>query len=101
MDRSFNRGELISLFDLVFGRWHKRCGFPTTFATGSTNSLLFPGRVTDGPLLKLERVSKIPPESNPEAGEVEEGIVSGEQMLMTHQQAAELSEPRVGSLHDP
>src|SRR5664280_1410284 len=49
----------------------------------------------------LERVSKIPSESNPEAGEVEEGIVSGEQMLMTHQQAAELSEPGIGSFHDP
>ena len=49
----------------------------------------------------LERVSKIPPERNPEAGEVEEGAVGGEQMLMTNQQAAKLSEPRVGSLHDP
>ena len=48
----------MSLFDLVFGCWHKRCGFPTIFATGSTNSLLFPGRVTDGPLLKLGKIQR-------------------------------------------
>src|ERR1035441_3946880 len=49
----------------------------------------------------LERVSKIPPESNPKASEVEEGAVVGEQMLMTLQQAAKLPEPGIGSLHDP
>src|SRR5664280_1046913 len=53
------------------------------------------------PFRFLERVSKIPPESNPEAGEVEEGTVGGEQMLMTHQQATELTEPGIGSFHDP
>ena len=26
----FNRGGLMSLFDLVFGCWHKRCSFPIT-----------------------------------------------------------------------
>jgi hypothetical protein len=30
MDRSFNRGGCMSLFDLVFGCWHKRCSFPIT-----------------------------------------------------------------------
>src|ERR1035438_10515645 len=49
----------------------------------------------------LERVSKIPPERDPEASQVEEGTVGGEQMLMTHQQAAELTEPGIGSFHDP
>src|ERR1035438_6348824 len=51
--------------------------------------------------LCLERVSKIPPERDPEASQVEEGTVGGEQMLMTHQQAAELTEPGIGSFHDP
>jgi len=51
--------------------------------------------------VKIERVSRIPPHRDPEAGEVEEGVVGGEQMLMTNQQAAELAEPGVGSLHDP
>src|ERR1019366_5848099 len=49
----------------------------------------------------LERVSKISPESNPKASEVEEGAVVGEEMLMTHQQAAKLPAPGIGSLHDP
>jgi hypothetical protein len=30
MNHSFNRGGLMSLFDLVFGCWHKRCSFPIT-----------------------------------------------------------------------
>src|ERR1039458_9935292 len=51
--------------------------------------------------ISLERVSKIPPERDPEASQVEEGTVGGEQMLMTHQQAAELTEPGIGSFHDP
>jgi hypothetical protein len=46
----------------------------------------------------VERVSKIPPERNPEANEVKESAVGGEQMLMTNQQAAELTEPGMGSL---
>src|SRR5271165_3493468 len=49
----------------------------------------------------LERVSRTSPESDPEASEIEEGTVRGEQMLMTNQQSAELAEPCVGSLHDP
>jgi hypothetical protein len=40
-------------------------------------------------------------QGNPEASEIEEGAVSGEQMLMTDQQASELTKPCVGSLHDP
>src|ERR1035438_6192250 len=55
----------------------------------------------DFPDESLERVSKIPPERDPEASQVEEGTVGGEQMLMTHQQAAELTEPGIGSFHDP
>src|SRR5271169_3996136 len=51
--------------------------------------------------LLLERVSKIPPERNQEASEVKESAVGGKQMLMTNQQAAELSEPGMGSFHDP
>src|SRR5581483_1277613 len=47
------------------------------------------------------RVSKIPPKRDPEASEVEESVIGGEQMLMTNQQATELPEPGVGSLHDP
>ncbi|MFZ0760485.1 MAG: response regulator [Candidatus Sulfotelmatobacter sp.] len=38
---------------------------------------------------------------NPEASEIEEGTVSGEQELMTDQQTSELTKPCVGSLHDP
>jgi hypothetical protein len=49
----------------------------------------------------LEHVSKMPPERDPEAGQVKEGVVDGEQMFMTNQQAAKLSEPRIGSLHYP
>src|SRR5581483_6994663 len=49
----------------------------------------------------LQRVSKIPPQRDPEASEVEESVVGGDQMLMTNQQSAELAEPGVGSLHDP
>jgi hypothetical protein len=41
------------------------------------------------------------PQRNPEAREVEEGPIGGEQMLMAHQQAAKLTQPGVGSLHDP
>jgi hypothetical protein len=40
-------------------------------------------------------------QGNPEAGKVEEGAIAGEQMLMTHEQAAELTQPGVGSLDDP
>jgi len=43
----------------------------------------------------------MPPECDPEAGEVKEGVVNGEQMLVTNQQSAELPEPRIGSFHDP
>lgn len=49
----------------------------------------------------LERVSKMPPQRDPEAGQVEEGVVDGEQILMTNQESAKLSEPGIGSLHDP
>ena len=37
-------------------------------------------------------ISKMPPECDPEAREVAEGIVNGEQMLVTNQQSAELPE---------
>jgi hypothetical protein len=40
-------------------------------------------------------------QGNPEASEIEEGAVSGEQMLITDQQSSELTEPRIGSLHNP
>jgi hypothetical protein len=40
-------------------------------------------------------------QGNPEAREVEEGSISGEQMLMTDQQASELAKPGVGSFDDP
>ena len=40
-------------------------------------------------------------QGNPEAREVEEGAVSGEQMLMTNQQPTKLTKPGVGSLHNP
>jgi len=43
----------------------------------------------------------MPPERYPEAREVKEGVVNGEQMLVTNQQSAELPEPRIGSFHDP
>jgi len=49
----------------------------------------------------LEHVSKMPPECDPEAGEVKEGVVNGEQMLVTNQQSAKLPEPCIGSFHDP
>jgi len=39
-------------------------------------------------------------QGNPEASQIEEGAVSGEEMLMTDQQASELTEPRIGSLHN-
>jgi hypothetical protein len=48
----------------------------------------------------LEHVSKMPPECDPEAREVKEGI-NGEQMLVTIQQTAKLPEPCIGSFHDP
>src|ERR1035437_8792693 len=41
------------------------------------------------------------PERDPEAGEVKEGVVDGDQMLITNQQAAKLSESRIGSFYDP
>ena len=37
-----------------------------------------------GVLLWLELVSKMPPERYPEAGEVKEGVVNGEQMFVTN-----------------
>jgi len=43
----------------------------------------------------------MPPECDPEAGEVKEGVVNGEQMLVTNQQSAKLPEPCIGSFHDP
>jgi hypothetical protein len=43
----------------------------------------------------------MPPECDPEAREVKEGAVNGEQMLVTNQQSAKLSEPCVGSFHNP
>ena len=43
----------------------------------------------------------MPPECDPEAGEVKEGVLNGEQMLVTNQQSAELPEPCIGSFHDP
>ena len=49
----------------------------------------------------IELVSKMPPECDPETGEVKEGVVNGEQMLVTNQQSAKLSEPCVGSFHNP
>ena len=51
--------------------------------------------------MTLELVSKMPPERYPEAREVKEGVVNGEQMFVTDQQSAELPEPRIGSLYDP
>ena len=41
------------------------------------------------------------PQCNPETSKIEEGVIGGEQMLMTHKQSAELTKPRVGTLHDP
>src|SRR5208283_2739906 len=43
----------------------------------------------------------MPPECNPEAGKVKEGVVNGEQMLVTNQQSAKLPEPCIGSFHNP
>src|SRR6266571_5072166 len=40
-------------------------------------------------------------QGNPEAREIEEGSISGEQMFMTDQQSSELSKPGVGSFDDP
>jgi len=41
------------------------------------------------------------PQRNPEASDVEEGSVGGEQMLMANHQSAELTKPCVGPLYDP
>jgi len=41
------------------------------------------------------------PQRDPETSEVEEGAIGGEQMLMTHQQSSELTEPSIGSFDDP
>jgi hypothetical protein len=41
------------------------------------------------------------PERDPEASKAKEGIVDEEQMLVTNQQAAKLTEPDVSSLHNP
>ena len=43
----------------------------------------------------------MPPEYDPEASEVKEGVVNGDQVLVTNQQSAELPKPLIGSLHDP
>ena len=43
----------------------------------------------------------MPPECDPEAGEIKEGVVNGEQMLVTNQQSAKLPEPCIGSFHNP
>jgi hypothetical protein len=48
-----------------------------------------------------ERVSKMSPQCDPETGPVKEGAVDGEQMLMTNQQAAKLSQPGMGSFYIP
>jgi len=50
---------------------------------------------------RLERVSKIPPECNPQAGDIEKRSIGGEQELMTNQQSTKLAQPGVGSFHDP
>jgi transposase len=39
------------------------------------------------------------PQRDPKAGEVKEGAVTGEQMLMTNQQPAELTKPSCSSFH--
>jgi hypothetical protein len=43
----------------------------------------------------------MPPECDPEAREVKEGVVNREQMLVTNQQSAKLPEPCIGSFHNP
>ena len=43
----------------------------------------------------------MPPERDPEAGEVKEGVVDGDQVLMTNRKSAKLSEPRIGPFNDP
>ena len=57
------------------------------------------GVSASAPALVLD--STTPAQGNPEAGEVEEGAVGGEQMFMANQQPAELTEPRVGAFDDP
>ena len=49
-------------------------------------SVRFKGSVEDccGSDRLVELVSKMPPERYPEAGEVKEGVVNGEQMLVTN-----------------
>src|ERR1700680_3192010 len=56
-----------------------------------------PSHVADSRSSFSQNVSQ----GNPEAGEIEEGAVSGEQMLMTKQQPAELTQPGISSFHDP
>lgn len=41
------------------------------------------------------------PQGNPEASDLQEGVVGGEKMLKAYKQSAELTEPGVGALHDP
>lgn len=43
----------------------------------------------------------MPPECDPEAREVKEGVVNGEKMVATNQQSAELSESCIGSFRNP
>ena len=43
----------------------------------------------------------MPSECDPEAREVEEGVINGEQMLVTNQQSSKLPEPSISSFHDP
>jgi len=75
-------------------------GLKATFPLiAKLGSRFTPSQITDEDL--LEHVSKMPPECDPEAGEVNEGVVNGEQMLVTNQQSAKLPEPCIGSFHDP
>ena len=41
------------------------------------------------------------PQGNPEASEIEEGLVGGEQIFVANQLSAELAQPSVGALYDP
>lgn len=47
-------------------------------------------------LYLLLRVSQTVLQRNPEASAIEEGVISGEQMLMSNQQSTELAEPSIG-----
>ena len=49
----------------------------------------------------VEAIVHNPPQDDHETGDMKEGTIDGEQAVVAHDQAPEVSEPGVGALNDP